>query len=263
MLEQQLQTTSCRQLVGQYIPVKVDLQQKESKQLVSELFNVTLEGAPLMLLIGSNMKLLDQQGGVSAEPPTAFLRKGLVHQQRSRNVVDSDTINILNDTRIRIILRTIESAIENENIAGAVKMLRSATKKKMVTDSNSEMNQKLTEVIDGLNQDALEDLDRSRALLSEAETHFQGLLSMTRTIRSYSGLPKMKKTLGKEKKLLDSMAKKSNSLSQIKSIDKARSMEESGKNDQALKLYKGIINRYPDSDAANFCEKRISALEKE
>lgn len=262
VLEQQLQTTACLQLVRQYIPVKIDLRHKESKQLVSEFFNVKLDGAPTMLLIGSNMKLLDKTAGVSSQPPTSFLREGLNQQRLGPKTPDLDTVNILNNTKTRIILRSIESAIENENIAGAVKTLRSASKYSKSTDSDSQMNQALSKVIDRLHQNALKDLDRSRDLLSEEQSQFQGLLLMAHTIRSYSGLPEMKKILAKEKQALESMAKNLSFSAQIKSIDKARSLEERGKKDKALKMYRGIMSRYSGSQAENFCKQRISALEK-
>ena len=85
---------------------------------------------------------------------------------------------------------------------------------------------------------------------------------MAHTIRSYSGLPEMKKILAKEKQALESMAKKVSFSAQIKSIDKARSLEEGGKKDKALKMYRGIMSRYSDSEAEIFCKQRISALEK-
>ena len=153
------------------------------------------------------MKLLDKTAGVSSQPPTSFLREGLNQQRLGPKAPDLDTVNILNNTKTRIILRSIESAIENENIAGAVKTLRSASKYRKSTDSDSQMNQALSKVIDRLHQNALKDLDRSRDLLSEEQSQFQGLLLMAHTIRSYSGLPEMKKILAKEKQALESMAK--------------------------------------------------------
>jgi len=248
-LKEKLGSPSMRPLVSQFIPVNVDTEvDRESFSKLFQLKNPNTNFIPMVWVIRADGQ--PTFGGNIEGETSNFLQSQIVQTGRR-----------LTPAQLSQLSSAVEQATKlnaDGDVAGAV----SALGKLIGSQSFAEPAVMADKLGEELSMKARAEVTAAQEKINQPATAFEGVLKLVETHRTYLKLPTMTIELNKMIRDLRAKTEIRPLIDQAQALDRAREMEVKDKG-RARPLYRQVVDRYPNSPAAELAQARLDAIATE
>lgn len=238
-----------RPLVAQFIPVKLDVDDRATWGKIARRFKPAGTVLPGVVVVRADGKALHSEFGAPPQVP-AFLANQL--QQSGK---------ILNNTQAEQLSAAVKS-VEEHVAAGEIDDAVSLIKKFGNTGSFASSAVALNDAATKLQQQAEELLAGAAENLKSPDTAFNGALQLAEVDRKFSGIPEVAEKVREQQKVLRKDETLRDVLSLAEHFDRGVAQEAAERWQAAVTAYQQVIADAPDSAAAKQAQAKVAELSK-
>jgi tetratricopeptide (TPR) repeat protein len=235
-----------QQLLTQYVPIEIKAGTPDWNVWTQQ-YKPGGGGVPLIYIVDAEGKeVYNKSGAPQGDGLKQLLTMGITQTGGPKKIGPE------RDAMIAA-MRKIETLLERGKKAEAIAAAAPHAAKAAEHDKLGPMIQEWT-------KEAAAELEKARKQLDSADEVLPGILAALAVGRVYGELPGVKEPLDKMLANVRNDSKKADLLEQAHALEKAQGLEERESKRGAVAAYRTVINRYPDTPAAQLAQKRLEEL---